>query len=155
MVDNPNDLEIGEDEGLGEDQMISKARRLFELREQRDHDKQAAVQSEQAYRAFEQEFFQALADSSIEGALKIDLGEEIGVVRFSPRETYFGRLLDVDRAQDYFESRAMADEMFEPKVAKARLNDFVRECMDNDIPLPDGVDFYASRGITISRQKDK
>lgn len=156
MIHNPDDLVEEEEQGgeaaLGQD-LAAKARRLFELREVRDTDKQKADASEKAYKEYEQEFFQAHDDSPIVGAFKVDLGGDIGVVSFSPRETYFGRLLDSDKAQDYFESRAMADEMFEPKVAKRRLNEFVRECLDNGQPLPDGVDFYAQRGITISRQK--
>lgn len=156
MIQNPDDLIEEEEQGgeaaLGSD-LAAKARRLFELRETRDADKQRADASDKEYREFEQEFFQVLDDSPVVGALKIDLGGNAGVVSFSPRETYFGRLLDSDKAQDYFESRAMADEMFEPKVAKRRLNEFVRECLDNGTPLPDGVDFYAQRGITISRQK--
>lgn len=157
MTENPDDRVVEEEEQggerrLGEDIAV-KARRLFELREARDADKKRADSSEAAFREAEQEFFMALENSPVKGTQKIDLGGDIGEVSFSPRETYFGRILDSDKAQDYFEARAMADEMFQPKIAKKRLNEFVRECLDNGTPLPDGVDFYATRGITISRQK--
>lgn len=151
---NPDDIEEQQgEERVGAD-IERKARRLVELRDQRDADKRAAEKSERAYREYEQEFWQAIEESPFDGTVPLDLGPEIGTVKFSQRETYYGRLLDADKAQDYFESRAMADEMFEPKVAKRRLNEFVRECLDNGTPLPDGVDFFAQRGVTITRQKN-
>lgn len=151
---NPDDIEEQQgEERVGAD-IERKARRLVELRDQRDADKRTAEKSEREYREYEQEFWQAIEESPYDGTVPLDLGPEVGSVRLSQRETYFGRLLDADKAQDYFESRAMADEMFEPKVAKRRLNEFVRECLDNGTPLPEGVDFYAQRGITITRQKN-
>ncbi len=157
MTENPDDLAVEEEEQggerrLGED-IAAKGRRLFELREKRDADKKKAEVSEAEFREAEQDFFMQWENSPLQGAMKIDLGGSIGEVSFSPRETYFGRILDSDKAQTYFEQRAMVDEMFQPKIAKKRLNEFVRECLDNGTPLPDGVDFYAQRGITITRQK--
>jgi hypothetical protein len=90
--------------------------------------------------------------SPIKGARRIDLGEPYGLVVFTPRETKFGRILNLDDALDYFENRAMSDEMTKPGISKRKLNELVRELLEQGKPMPAGVDWYANRGITISKK---
>lgn len=134
--------------------VASKFRRLVELREKRDEDKATAEASEGEYREYEAELWDEVADGPIKGTLKLDLGEPYGIVRFTPRETYYGRVTDLDKALDYFETRAMTDEMTKPKIEKRKLNEMVRELLESqEGKLPDGIDFYANRGFTITRTK--
>jgi hypothetical protein len=156
MAENPDDIDPDESDDDG-GQLVasleSKARRLVELRDARDVDKETAKNSEKAYRAYEQEFFQAVADSPIKGALKLDLGGGVGEVSFSLRETTYGRVLDAEKAAEYFKARSMDAAMFEPKISGQRLNEHIRELLDNGTPPPEGLDFFVNRGVTISRQK--
>lgn len=134
--------------------VASQFRRLIELRETRDSDKAAAEASENEYREYEAELWDSIAEGPIRGTLKLDLGEPYGIVRFTPRETYYGRVTDLDKALDYFESRAMTDEMTKPKIEKRKLNEMVREFIESqEGKMPDGIDFYANRGFTITRSK--
>ncbi len=131
----------------------SKLRRLMELREDRDTSKLAAEKAEKEYRSKESELWDELDESPIKGGLKIDLGAPHGVVTFHPKETFYGRVLDADKALDYFERTGQTDEYTEPKIAKARVSELVRGRLEAGQPMPDGLDWYARRYITITRQK--
>jgi hypothetical protein len=138
---------------LNEEEVIaSKFRRLVELRERRDITKGAADSAEEEYREYEAELFDEMANSPVKGTRRIDLGEPHGLVVFTPRETKFGRILNLDDALDYFEQRQMSDEMTKPGIAKRKLNEMVRELLEQGKSLPPGIDWYANRGITISKK---
>lgn len=139
------------DEAPSIEDMFLKARRLFELREQRDKDKKAAERSETEYRDYEQEFYHALDASPIVGALKLDLGNG-KVVSFSPRETHYGRLLDADKAKEYFKARSDDGEMFEQKVSGKRLNELVNERLEARQQMPPGIDYRTKYAVAISVQ---
>ncbi len=134
------------------DDLFRKGRRLYELRRTRDLDKKRSEVSEREYREYEQEFYQALDDSPHLGALSMDVGDGV-VVKFTPRETYYGRVLDSDAATEYFRGRAMDGEMLEDRISGARLNELVRNNRENGQSPPPGCDFYARRGVSISVQK--
>lgn len=137
---------------LGEE-LAKKFRRLMELRERRDADKLAAERSEREYREAEAETWEAYDESPLEGAVKIDLGGDYGVVTFQPKETYYGRIIDRDKALEHFENRAMIDEVTEPKPVMARIHEIVRDAIDQGQQPPPGLDFYAKRYIAITRKK--
>ncbi len=134
------------------EQFTSKVRRLVELLDERDQTKLAAESAEETYRDYEAELFEEMTTGPLKGSLRVDLGEPHGLIVFTPREQKFGRIIDLDAALDYFDTRAMTDEMTKPGIAKRRLNELVREHLEQNKPLPDGVDWYARRGITISRK---
>jgi hypothetical protein len=133
---------------------IAMVRRLMESREKRDELKTAAENAEKEYRATEADVWEALEGSPLKPPYKVDLGEPYGVVSFHPKETYYGRVIDKEKALDYFESRAMVDEVTEPKIVMARVNEIVREAIEGDGSMPDGLDFYAKRFVSITKQKD-
>lgn len=132
--------------------LTSKFRRLVELRTQRDEDKAVATRSEKEYRSYEAELWEELADSPIQGTIKLDIGGEFGVVTFQPKETYYGRIIDKDAALEYFENRAMVDEFTKPKIEAARVNELVKHHLEDHKPMPPGIDFYAKRFISISHK---
>lgn len=135
-----------------EDITASKFLRLLELRTKRDEKKTAAEESERSYRAYESELFDELEESPMQGRRRIDLGEH-GVVSFTPRETFYGRIIDKDAAMNFFEERGQTDLMVTPKISAQRLNELVREHLDMGRDMPPGVDWRPVRGITISRPK--
>ena len=135
------------------DTLAPKLRTLMEAREARDETKLAAENAEKRYKAIEGELWEELEDSPLKGALKLDLGPPYGVVAFQPRETYYGRVLDEHAALDYFEQSARMDEFTAPKIVKARVNELVRQSLENGDKLPEGIDFYAARYVSVTRQK--
>lgn len=133
---------------------IDKLRRLMEARQRRDESKQQAEKDEREYREIEADVYEALEQNPIKGTLKVDLGDPWGTVSFGPRETYFGRIIDKEKALEHFEQRAMVEEISEPKFVMKRINEIVRDCREQGINPPAGIDYYARRGVTITRQKD-
>lgn len=140
------------DAALGADLEV-KLRRFVEARTVRDETKVASERAEKVYRAQEAELWDELADSPIEGAIKVNLGPPYGVVTFQPKETYYGRILDEEKALEYFEQTAQVDEFTKPKIVKSRLNELVRQCLEAEKSPPAGIDFYASRYVSISKKK--
>jgi hypothetical protein len=132
----------------------AKFRRLREARVKRDEDKAAAKASEEAYRELEAEVYEELEEAMGNKTLPVDLGDPWGLVKFRTRETYYAKIIDPEKAGEYYEQRAMMDEVSAPKFVMARLNDEVRERMDLGQGMPPGIDFYPNRGVTITRQKD-
>lgn len=151
MQDEPEFSEEDERSKVSVEDVYTKARRLFELREVRDKEKTAAARSEEEYRDYEQLFYQALDDSPIVGGIKLDLGNG-KTVSFSPRATHYGRLLDAEKAKAFFDARPNDGEMFEQKVSGRRLNEMVNERIEARQELPPGVDYRTKYGVTISVQ---
>lgn len=153
-MENPDDdLTLDDLDGLTDEEKIaSRFRRLVELREDRDEKKTAFDTAEESYREYEAELFDAMKSSPIKGTRRIDLGPPFGLVVFTPRETKFGRILDLDLALEHFEQRAMVESMTKPAIAKRKLNEMVREYLEQGKPMPPGIDWYPQRGITISKK---
>lgn len=129
----------------------SKFRRLAELRETRDIDKQAAEHSEGAYREYEAELFEQIEGSALRGTVEFDFGD-LGVIRFQPRQTIYGRVIDKMAALDSLEGEDLIEEMTAPKIEARRLNEYVRGRLENGQPLPDGIDYYTRSYFTISKK---
>lgn len=130
----------------------SKFRRLAELREQRDIDKKSSEQSEAEYREYEAELFETIEDSALRGTVEFDFGGDLGVVRFQPRRTIYGRVIDKNAALDALDVIGLSEEMTAPKIEARRLNELVRDYVERGEELPDGVDYYERRYMTISRK---
>lgn len=130
----------------------SKFRRLAELREDRDIDAAAAKRSEAAYREYEAMLLEEVEDSALKGTVEFDFGGDLGVIRFQPRQTIYGKIEDKNAAYDAFENEAIIDEMTVPKFEARRINEYVRERMESGLPLPDGIGYYVKKYITISRK---
>lgn len=130
----------------------SQFRRLVELRNERDTTKKKAETAEREYREYEAELYDELEGSPISGSRRIDLGSPHGTIVFTPRETKYGRILDGAEARQWFADRDMLPEVSSPGWSKGKLNALVKEYLEQGKPMPPGVDWYASRGITISRK---
>jgi tRNA A58 N-methylase Trm61 len=135
------------------DDAKSKLRRLMETRQARDEAKKALEIAEENFRETESDVYEALDEDAVVGTIKVDLGDPWGVVAFRNRETYFGRIIDEEAALAHFEQRAMVEEVSAPKFVKRRINEIVRDALEQDGKMPPGLDYYAQRGVTITRQK--
>ena len=135
------------------DRDIALLRRLVEAREKRDETDAAARRAAAEYREIEAEVHEELTDGPVQRLNNVDLGPPYGRVSFHAKETTYGRILDKDQALDYIEERQMADEMTESKIVMARVNEIVRECVEEGQDLPPGFDFYRRPYVQITRQK--
>lgn len=133
---------------------IKFLRRFVEAREERDATELAAKRAKEAYQEMEQDLYEMLAEGPMSRINNVDLGPPYGKVSFGARETYFGRIIDDEAALEYFEQRAMLEEVSHPKFTMKRINEIVRDAVEQGIPMPPGLDFYARRGVTVTRQKD-
>lgn len=132
---------------------INSLRRLMEAREKRDADATAAKKSEAEYREVEAEIHESLTEGPVDRLNNIDIGPPWGKVSFHAKETTYGRIIDSEKAQEYFEKRALVDEVSAPKFVMQRINEIVRELDEGSQPMPPGVDFYKRRYIQITKQK--
>lgn len=131
-----------------------RARRLLEAKEKRDKLKKSLESAEKDFREREAEFYEELEKATGGKTLPIDLGDPWGIVKFRCRETYYGKIIDDEKALEYFENRAQVDDFSAPRFVMARINELVRERIDLGQPMPPGIDFSPNRGVTITMQKD-
>lgn len=135
---------------------LNALRRLMELREERDRLEKAAKNAKAEYQDAELELFERLSDGPVSRLNNVDLGEPWGKVSFGARETIYGRVIPgkESEARAYFSQRGQMDVLTEPKFVAKRLNEVARECFEGQEDFPPGIDWYARRGVTITRQKD-
>lgn len=132
---------------------MNEALRIFYEKKQRHHLMKAESDSAtEDYRQAEEDLIERMEELGLKN-FTVDL-PGVGEVRFTRRKpTIYGRIVDADAAYMALADQGRADEMFAPKVQASRLNELVRESLEQGMPLPDGVDFYERAGITVSRSK--
>lgn len=133
----------------------SRFRRLAELRVDRDIDAVAAKRSEEAYREYEAELLSIVEDSGLKGSIEFDFGGDLGIISFQRRKTTYGRIIDKAAAMAAFEEEGMFEAMTGQKIEARRLNELVRERQEAGEDLPNGVDYYDKRFISISHKSKK
>lgn len=130
----------------------SKFRRLAELRQARDEAKAAQTAAESAYREYEADLLEQVADSSLRGSVEFDFGEDLGVIRFQPRGTIYGKVVDKMAALDSLDAEMLREEMTSEAIEARRLNEFVRDKLEAGEELPEGIGYYERKFFTISRK---
>lgn len=141
------------------DEFIKKMRRFIELREKRDELAEAYKTAKEEYTDLEAEVWEELAPDDPNDpdykltAIKVPLGQPWGTITFQPRETIYGRIIDDEAALEYYDQRAMLDDVSAPKFVMARINEEVREKQEKGEAMPPGVDYYAKRFVSITRPK--
>jgi hypothetical protein len=129
-----------------------KFRRLAELREERDTDKAALKASENAYREYESELLETVAESSLRGSVEFDFGGDLGVIRFQPRATIYGKVVDQHAALDALDEEMLREEMTKEAIEARRLNEYVRDKLERGEELPEGIGYYERKFFTISHK---
>lgn len=128
----------------------SDVRRLKVLREQRDKAKAAADAAESEYREWEAICWEKMENAGDTSTTKVlPDGTKLQIVR---RGTIYSRVLDNDVLLDSLEQEGRVDELTKPGFQKQRLNEYVRTCLESGQPLPDGLDFYERRYLTITEK---
>lgn len=129
----------------------ARFRELVELREARDRDKAALKRSESAYRECEANLFADLEESGIQGRLTFNFGGDLGTVKFQPRSTRYGQIIDKEAAIKSLREEGLEEIIFQEAIREGRLNELVRDRLESGSELPEGVGWYPRRGISISR----
>lgn len=133
-----------------------RARRLVDLKDEKNWKEKEADQAARAYAEEEQAFWMELADEL--GDIKtvtLDLGEGYGTVQLQRRETITARIVDKETAVESLEAAGLGQGMLgAPEIRKRALNEEVRDRLQRGEALPDGVDFNARRYITVTRKGD-
>jgi len=132
-------------------QLAEMLRSFYEKKDAHHRLKAESDAASNEYRAAEQDVLDKMDELGLKN-LTVDL-PGIGSVRFTKRKpTVYGRVTDIDAAMASFTDSGRSDELFQPKVSAARLNEYVRECLEQGVELPPGVDFYERPGVTVSRK---
>jgi hypothetical protein len=134
----------------------SRARRLVDLKDEKNRLEKDAERAARAYSEEEQAFWMELSDEL--GDIKtvtLDLGEGYGTVQLQRRETITARIVDKEAAVESLEAAGLGQGMLGvPEIRKRALNEEVRDRLQRGEALPDGVDFNARRYITVTRKGD-
>jgi len=73
---------------------------------------------------------------------------ELGI--FSVGQRLWGRIADANKAQSYFDETGISDQLLEVRVKKEggqkRLNEIIRDHLENGKVLPEGLD-YTSKSV--------
>jgi hypothetical protein len=126
--------------------------RFYEKKQRHHYLKTESDRATEEYREMEQEVLDALEGLGIKN-FTVNL-PGIGEIRFTKRKpTVYGRVVDPEVAYEALTAMGRGEELFAPKVQASRLNELVRESLEQGMPLPEGVDFYERAGVTVSRVK--
>lgn len=132
----------------------SRARRLVDLKDEKNWKEKEAERASKAYADEEREFWSELADEL--GDIKtvtLDLGDGYGTVQLQRRETITARIVDKEAAVVSLEAAGLGPGMLGvPEIRKRALNEEVRDRLQRGEALPEGVDFNARRYITVTRK---
>lgn len=124
----------------------------MELRETRDFDKKKYDTSKAAYREYESELFEELRELGIRGTLTFDFGGDLGTAAFVSRATTYGTIVDKRTAIEALKREGHTEAIMEEAIREGRLNELVRTYHETGKELPEGVDFYERKIISISRK---
>jgi hypothetical protein len=122
--------------------------RLVELRGESERAEAIFKAAKAAHDGQQELVWGALEDMGV-SSIKIDLpdGRQVGLTK---RETIRSRIIDRETLIDALEQAGRTDEMVFTDIRKRQLNELIRECIEQGIPLPDGADFSSTKYITIS-----
>lgn len=129
---------------------VADLKTLVTLRRQRDRAKADADSAEAEYRETEAYIWEKM-DNNGDQSIKKDLGD-LGIVSIQRRGTVYARVIDSDVLTSELDNLGRAEEMTKAAFEKRRLNEYVRECLEQGIPLPEGLDFYEKRYVAIKQE---
>lgn len=133
---------------LNLEELRARIARFMELRAAKDETKIAADKAKREFDEYQAQFFEEYEKSPLEGSIKVRVGD--AVVQLVPRRTKYGRVLDYDKAVEYFKKRNKLDEYTRDDFRMGRLHELVREHIEQKKPLPEGIDFYTKEFFTMT-----
>lgn len=140
-------------------EVVAMLRDFVEKRNERDNAKKKWVKAKDECETAELDVFDLFVaagsdgEPRIKGQIKVNLGPPHGWVAFRTRETHFATVEDEDAAAEWYEQRAMSEEVTTIKFSMKRLHEDVRQAIEMGEDLPDGLAYYTRRGMTVTKQK--
>lgn len=149
FVDDGTDIDIDANSPLTSlEELRRRVARLVELRVAKDETKAAATKAKNEFDQYQAELFEEYRKSPLKGSIKVEVGDD--EVQLVPRSTKYGRVLDYDKAREYFKTRNKNQEFIKEDFRMGRLHELVREHIEQKKPLPEGIDFYTKEFFTIT-----
>lgn len=149
FVDDGIDIDIDANSPLTSlEELRRRVARLVELRVAKDETKAAATKAKNEFDQYQAELFEEYRKSPLKGSIKVEVGDD--EVQLVPRSTKYGRVLDYDKAREYFKTRNKNQEFIKEDFRMGRLHELVREHIEQKKPLPEGIDFYTKEFFTIT-----
>lgn len=131
------------------ERLDTRARKVLELREEASM-KQADADRAKAQRdRYEAEFWAALEDENTK-TWTGDVGAPYGQIRITRRSTPRSRVLNKQALIKALRERGLAAAMLRPEPNKKALNAYVKTLQETGEPLPEGLDFYDDKGLTVT-----
>ena len=131
----------------------TRAQRLADLKDDMTRKRQIADAAEKRYREEERELWIDLKEEH--GNVKtvsVDLPDG-GTLQLQRRRTVTASILNKEEAVKALRAKGHGDELLGgPEIRKKILNELVRDLLEANQELPDGVDFNEKKYITITKR---
>lgn len=132
----------------------TRARRLLELRREKDATEKVADTARKRYLDEEREFWMDLYDELDDTkSITLNLGEGYGTHTFTRRETTTATITNEAEAVAALEAEGYGDAALgDRKIRKRVVNELIRDMEKSGQSFPAGLDIHKKRYIQISRK---
>lgn len=130
--------------------ILQKVRRYHELRNERIKMEKSIEAVKREEKLLQAEIWDSMETLGISQIKSPSLGLSI-----TRKETVYAHVLDMEKFREWCIKEGLEDVMFKEQVQAGRLNQLVREKLQKRENLPDGVDFYPSRYISLTSEQEK
>lgn len=118
---------------------------LRELKRRYQRSSQVTKKREAAYKEYDREVHSYLTRNNLDATAT-------GGHTFAPRSTVSGNVYDLALFEEWLEQQGLLDDYVKSEPQKARLNELVRERLDNQAELPPGVNAYVKEYVSITER---
>ena len=122
-----------------------KASLMMELREEKARLKFELDKANQKEKAIQTELLEILDSKDIKSFRHKKFG------LFTATERLWGKIEDFDKALKFFEEQGLDKEIFQLKPQSGRLNQFIRESLEKNEILPEGLGFAITKYISVRK----
>ena len=129
--------------------MFDLTKKIIELREKHSRLRTEAAEIWQKKEKFENTLVESMESLNISNFRH----KEFGLVSVGQR--IYARITDAEKAREYFEKEGLADQLLENRLkqegGQKRLNEIVKDCIENGQMVPEGLDYSSRAMIRISQ----
>lgn len=137
---------------MSDERRDTLGRAIVTRREARDKAKKEWERLKTEFEETQADFWDLLDDEGIT-TITLDLGPGFGKVQFQKRETVKGIVKDPAKAEAAVEEAGLEAELLgERKVRQKVLSEYMRDWIASGQPIPEGLDFTATRYVSITRK---
>lgn len=115
------------------------------LKTRKDRSSKVSKQREATYKEFERDVYHYMERNRLDGVKSEGF-------TFGTRSTTMGNVFDQDAFEAWLAENDLLDDYLRKEPQKARINELVRERLDNQQELPPGVNAHAREYVSITEQ---